>query len=166
MSSRTLLVVGALVALAAILLKKGRGHDEEALLMDWSTPPPLPIFIGINVLAGILRSMADALTPPPVRMLDIGFMYHTPMLAYICQKFTIPDVLATGPKTVEEIARHMQTKEVLRVERLVYALASDGMTQLDKNSPDPNAPRFVNTALSAVLRSYHPNSQRGMIVEL
>jgi hypothetical protein len=90
-------------------------------------------------------------------------MYHTTILAYICQKFTIPDFLATGPKTVAEIAAHMQTRDVERVERLMYALASEGMTQLDKNSPNPNAPRFVNTALSATLRSDHPNSQRGMI---
>ena len=45
----------------------------------------------------------------------------------------------------------------------MYALASEDMTQLDKNSPDPKAPRFVNTALWATLRSDHPNSQRGTI---
>jgi hypothetical protein len=84
-------------------------------------------------------------------------------LAYICQKFTIPDFLATGPKTVAEIATHMQTRDVQRVERLMYALASEGMTQLDKNSPDPKSPRFVNSALSATLRSDHPNSMRGTV---
>lgn len=85
------------------------------------------------------------------------------MLANICQKFTIPDFLATGPKTVAEIAAHMQTKDVQRVERLMYALAADGMTQLEKNSPDPKAPRFVNSALSATLRTDHPNSMRGFV---
>ena len=87
-------------------------HDEDAFLKDWSSPPPHPIFIGINFLAGTLRAMADALTPPPIRILDISTMYHTTILAYICQKFTFADFLATGPKTVGEIAAHMQTRDV------------------------------------------------------
>jgi C-methyltransferase len=152
----------ALVALGVMAMKNSK-HDEEALLVDWSTPPPLPIFIAVNAFAGALRSMANALTPPPIRMLDIGLMYHTTMLAYICQKFSIPDFLASGPKTVEEIAAYMQTEDVQRVERLMYALASEDMTQLDKTSPNRDAPRFVNTALSATLRSDHPHSVSGMI---
>jgi hypothetical protein len=163
MISRTLLIVGALVGMGAVLITR-QEHNEEALMGDWSDPPPLPIFILVNVLAGAFRSMADALTPPPIKMIDMAFAYHTTILAHICQKFTIPDFLATGPKTVEEIAHHMKHKGGKEdVERLMYALAADGMTKLDKNSPDPSAPRFVNSALSAVLRSDHPNSCRGFV---
>jgi hypothetical protein len=163
MISRTLLIFGALVGMGAVLISR-QEHDEGALMGDWSDPPPLPIFILVNVLAGAFRSMADALTPPPIKMIDMAFAYHTTILAHICQKFTIPDFLATGPKTIEEIAQHMKHKgDKEDIERLMYALAADGMTKLDKNSPDPNAPRFVNSALSAVLRSDHPNSCRGFI---
>jgi hypothetical protein len=87
-------------------------------------------------------------------------------LAHICEKFTIPDYLASGnrPKTIAEIAQHMQMTDLEEhVERLMHALAAEGMTKLDKKSPDENAPRFVNSALSATLRSDHPNSMRGMV---
>jgi hypothetical protein len=156
-------VVAVAVGVGAFLMN--RPHCEDALMVDWSNPPPLPIFIAVNALAGLLRHMADALTPPPIRMLDIAFGYHSTMFAQICQKFTIPDFLATGPKTVEEIALHMQTKDVSRVERIMYAMASEGMTQLDTSakSKNGNIPRFVNTALSAVLRTDHPNSMRGTV---
>lgn len=99
---------------------------EESLLTDWSDPPPFPIFVSVNVLAGVFRSLADALTPPPIQMFDIALNYQTTVLAYICQKFTIPDFLAedNNPKTIPEIAKHMQTKDTDRVERLMFALAS------------------------------------------
>jgi C-methyltransferase len=153
--------VGALIAMAGVMMNIP--HSEDALMKDWSDPPPLPIFITVNFVAGLLRSMADALTPPPIRMSDIAFTYHTTILAHICEKFTIPDYLASGPKTIAEITQHMQMTDLERVERLMYALAAEGMTKLDKKSPDKNAPRFVNSALSATLRSDHPNSLRGMV---
>jgi hypothetical protein len=56
----------------------------------------------------------------------------------------------------------MQTKDVGRVERIMYAMASEGMTKLLLGAKS-DTPRFVNTALSAVLRTDHPNSMRGMV---
>jgi hypothetical protein len=154
------------LALAAVtvglgILARPVAHDEDALLTDWSEPPPLPIFIAVNVLAATFRSIADALVPPPIRMLDLAYAYQTSVFVQFAQSFKIPDFLATGPKTVQEIMEYMETKDVLRVERLLYAMAADGITQLDKTSTA--SPRFVNTALSATLRSDHPNSIRGMV---
>jgi hypothetical protein len=62
MISSRLLIVGVLAGVVAVFIRSK--HDEDALLTDFSSPPPLPIFIGVNVLAGLLRAMADALTPP------------------------------------------------------------------------------------------------------
>lgn len=160
----TLWSMAALVAVGAFLLRP-KGHSEEALLTDWSDPPPFPIFIVLNVLAGTFRALADALTPPPIRMLEIGFAYQSSMLAQICQSSQIPDFVATGPKTVPEIANHLQTSNLLVVERILFAMASHGMLKLDV-SATKEEPRFVNTALSATLRSDHPNSVRGMIGHL
>jgi hypothetical protein len=67
----------AVVAVAIMLgMSKLQPHNEEALLSDWSTPPPWPIFIAVNVLAGALRAAADALTPPPFKILDMIFGAH------------------------------------------------------------------------------------------
>jgi hypothetical protein len=41
---------GAVALLAALsaFLSGSQTHDEAALLTNWSTPPPWPVFIGIN----------------------------------------------------------------------------------------------------------------------
>jgi len=66
-------IAGA-VALVAIISSL-KPHSEEALLSDWSAPPPWPVFIALNVLAGVFRGMADALTPPPIAVL-VSEMWH------------------------------------------------------------------------------------------
>ena len=60
------LVAAVLVAGAAMLAMTP--HSEDALLTDFSSPPPWPVLIGVNVVAGALRSAADALTPPPIKV--------------------------------------------------------------------------------------------------
>ena len=35
-----------------------------------------PIFIGLNMLAGALRAASNALTPPPIKMLEMSMAYH------------------------------------------------------------------------------------------
>lgn len=150
------------LVLAVVIFFAARPHDEDALLSDWSSPPPWPVFIAVNVLAGCLRSAADALTPPPIRMLDMAMAYHTSILAYTAQKFSIPDIVATGPKTAAEIAVAMHTKDSTRVERLMHAMAANGIFKLGSPNSD-GMPRFINSALSAVLRVDHPNSMRAML---
>lgn len=149
--------VGIFVALLAV-----QPHSEDRLMGDWSSPPPWPIFIGVNVLAGVLRSAADALTPPPIRMLEMSMAYQNTLLAYTAQKFKIPDSLATGPKSAAEIAAFTQTKDVSRVERLLFAMAANGIFKLGAPAVD-GTPLFVNSPMSAVLRSDHPNSMSGML---
>lgn len=68
-----LLIVSSVLAGVIAVLMRSK-HDEDALLIDYSSPPPLPIFVVVNMLAGLLRAMADTLTPPPIKMLDIATM--------------------------------------------------------------------------------------------
>jgi hypothetical protein len=99
-------ITGVAVLAVAVLMGASsmKPHSEEALLTDWSSPPPWPIFIGLNVLAGGLHAAADALTPPPIKMLDMAMGFHHTVLVHVAQKFEIPDKLADGPLTAAEIA--------------------------------------------------------------
>jgi len=65
------------------------------------------------------------------------------------------DFLATAPKTAAEIAAQIQTADIDRVERLMYALVSEGVTKLVIDKQD-GSKRFVNIAFSATLRRITP----------
>lgn len=138
-------------------------HNEDSLLSDWSQPPPWPIFIGINALAGMLRSIADALTPPPVRMINMSFKYMDSALAYVCYKYDIAEFLGSGPKTIDDIAKFTGTKDIIQMERVMYAMASVGLTKLVPSASKDEPNKFVNTALSATLRKSHPQYMGGMV---
>lgn len=155
--------LGAVVVLVSVLLGalRFKPHSEEALLVDWSAPPPWPIFIAVNALAGALRSASDALTPPPIKMLDMAMGYHHTILVHVAQKFKIPDLLAKGPLSAAEIAAAVGS-DARYIERIMYACAANGVFQLAASQPG-SSHRFVNTALSAVLRVDHPNSMRAMV---
>ena len=133
--------------------------NEESLLTELGSPPPWPIFIVLNALAESFRRLADKLTPPQIRMIEIGFSHHKIALAYVVQKYKIADFIGDGrgPKTVDEIAEFTKTENVAYIESLMYACASQGMFKLVEEKT------FVNTGLSAVLRRDHPNSMAGLI---
>jgi hypothetical protein len=46
------------------------------------------------------------------------------------------------------------------------ACAANGITKLDPSTRSKSEPRFVNSALSATLRTYHPSYLRGMLGHL
>ncbi len=72
---------------------------------------------------------------------------------YVVAKLRIPDLLASGPKTIAELASNCGAHPPT-LERLLRALASLEMFAL---TPDG---RFRNTPLTEVLRTDHPQSQR------
>ncbi len=75
------------ILLAALSYSALKPHSENDLLSDWSgEPPPWPLFIGVNVVASLLRKAADALTPPPIQMADLANGYHKTVLAFMLQK--------------------------------------------------------------------------------
>jgi len=72
---------------------------------------------------------------------------------HVATKLRIPDLLASGPKTIAELASscgaHTST-----LERLLRALAT---LEMFARAPDG---RFCNTPLTEVLRTDHPQSRR------
>ena len=72
---------------------------------------------------------------------------------YAAAKLRIPDLLASGPKTIAELASNCGAHPPT-LERLLRALAGLEMFAL---TPDG---RFRNTPLTEVLRADHPQSQR------
>jgi hypothetical protein len=72
---------------------------------------------------------------------------------YAAAKLRISDLLASGPRTIAELASDSDANPAA-LERLLRALASIGMFALE---PDG---RFRNTALTEVLRCDHSESQR------
>ena len=117
--------LGAVAVVVSVVLgaRRFKPHSEEALLVDWSAPPPWPIFIAVNALAGALRSASDALTPPPIKMLDMAMGYHHTILVHVAQKFKIPDLLAKGPLSAAEIAAAVGS-DARYIERIMYACAA------------------------------------------
>jgi SAM-dependent methyltransferase len=73
---------------------------------------------------------------------------------YAAAKLRIPDLLASGPRSVAELAADSGAN-VTALERLLRALSTLGMFSLSSNG------RFANTPLTEVLRTDHPQSQRG-----
>lgn len=72
---------------------------------------------------------------------------------YVAAKLRIPDLLASGPKTIAELAADSHTHPPA-LERLLRALST-----LEMFAPTPDG-RFRNTPLTEVLRTDHPRSQR------
>lgn len=163
--SKLTLITAAVVALISAFIFSTNSVEtyEASLLTDWSHPPPWSIFIFLNALAATLHNLADALTPPPVRMINLSFDFYNTVLAHICSKYDIAEFLSTGPKSVKEIAEFTKSEDVIQLERVMYAMASIGITKVQKNGEDGAEPKFVNTPLSATLRKSHPQSMWGMI---
>jgi hypothetical protein len=164
MSWSNLKLFGLLAVAVSVLLgawSSWKPHSEAALLVDWSDTPPWPIFVAVNALAGALRTAADALTPPPIKMLEMAMGYHHTILVHIAQKFKIPDLLANGPLSAADIAAAVGS-DPQYIERIMYACSAIGVFKLEA-SPADKGHRFVNNALSAVLRVDHPNSMRAMV---
>jgi hypothetical protein len=97
----------AVVAVAIMIgMSKLQPHNEEALLSDWSTPPPWPIFIAVNVLAGALRAAADALTPPPFKILDISASQSVEIQSTRLHSRTLVLKAFRSQKKIKEHYRH------------------------------------------------------------
>jgi hypothetical protein len=72
---------------------------------------------------------------------------------YAAAKLRIPDLLASGPRTIAELASDCDSNPAA-LERLLRALASIGLFAVEPNGS------FRNTALTEVLRSDYSESQR------
>ena len=90
LSFRSLSVLALVASLGFKILPKSQSPrvGEPSPLSDFSSPPPWPVLIVIvlNALAGAFQSAADALTPPPVRCLELSMGYRNTMLGYIASR--------------------------------------------------------------------------------
>jgi ubiquinone/menaquinone biosynthesis C-methylase UbiE len=91
--------------------------------------------------------------PPPIAMLQLISGFWVSRCIYVVAKLGVPDLLADGPKLLEELAAATQT-HAPSLFRVLRALAPFGIVAQDENQ------RFAITPLSETLRSNIPGSLR------
>lgn len=92
-------------------------------------------------------------TPVPEQILQIITSFWNSRAVYVFTKLGIPDALASGPKTVEELAAATKT-HAPSLFRLLRALASNGFVSATDDG------RFAQTPVSEVLVTDAPGSLR------
>jgi len=143
--------------------KKEYDHakSEASYMADYSSPPPWPIFIGVNATGGCLGGVAKSLTPPPIAMMDMIMGFTVSQLLYTVARLKIADILVAQPKTAEEIASEVGT-DPQRTRRILNACVANGVFAMKPN--DPTASYYTNSKLSAVFRTDHPHCMRDMVM--
>eukprot|EP01035_Chromulina_nebulosa_P022877 gene22877-29631_t len=125
---------------------------------SYSEVPPLQVFIFLNILSSGLRYIADQLTPPPVRLIDDYLGAFKSQVLYVVSKLDLPDHLANGPKTIEELTFLTNVAKSDNILRLLRA--AEGFGYFRENVENH---MWSNTVLSSVLRTDHPNSMAKVI---
>lgn len=115
--------------------------------------------VEMNTLVQFGQDVVHSLTPPPFRLLGLTMGYQRSMMVYILHKLELLDFLAMGPKAqgprpAAEVANYLKMENVERVERILYALASQDLARLH------------NTPLSAVRWKDHLNSIKNTVGNL
>jgi len=95
--------------------------------------------------------------PAPAQMLQIISNFWMSRALYITAKLGIPDLLKSGPRTVEELAESTQT-HAPSLYRLLRALASTGIFRSETGN------RFALTPMSELLVTEAPGSMRWFVV--
>jgi len=158
------LVVGVLVVSIAILFTLfNRSIDPTAPddLTDWSTPPPWPVFTVMFGFSQWLERFLDRLTPPPILAFKLSTQLWETQAIHIIAKLKVADYLSSGPKSIEDIAKHVHAHPE-RLYRLMRWLSTrDFFYEIEYRV-------FRNSPQSAVFRMDHPNSMNSffqMLVE-
>jgi hypothetical protein len=112
-------------------------------------------------VAGILGSPAMAFShppsdlPPPLQLLDVASSFVVTRALSVAAELGVPDLLAGGPRPVEELAAATGT-HAPSLRRLLRLLAAAGaLTEVEPGS-------FATTALGDCLRSDQPVSLRSL----
>jgi O-methyltransferase domain/Dimerisation domain len=95
--------------------------------------------------------------PPPVALLQMMTGYWVSQALYVAAKLGVADLLAEGPKPVEELAAATQT-DAPSLRRVLRALASVGV--FTESRPGT----FALTPLAALLRTGTPDSMRALAI--
>jgi len=103
-----------------------------------------------------LPSATDAAAlPPPAILLQLMTGYQRAQAVYVAAKLGVPDLLADGPRPVEELAAATES-HTSSLYRLLRALASIGV--FSETSPRT----FALTPTAALLRTGTPDSMRSL----
>jgi O-methyltransferase/methyltransferase family protein len=108
-------------------------------------------------MADETRSMHDAPPPEEAVMQQLMNGYRVTQLLYVAVKLGVPDLLAGGPKTAEELAE-VAGAHAEALYRALRALASLGVF----TAVAPR--RFALTPLADLLRTDHPRSLRALVI--
>ncbi len=121
------------------------------------TIPPRPVYAAVVACRNFLSKIQRLMVPPTVALYEeLTGTWHTEMI-YAAAKLDIADHLASGPKTVEELAE-LSNAHSPSLARLLRALVSVGIFQRDKQG------RYALNRLAEPMRSGVRGSLRDMIL--
>ena len=109
----------------------------------------------INVDLSEDRPTGPGANPPPVTLLQMMTGYWVSQALYVAAKLGVADLLADGPRPVEDLAAATQT-DAASLRRVLRALASVGVF----TEASPGA--FALTPLAALLRTGTLDSMRAL----
>lgn len=115
------------------------------------------LFAKLMKFALWLQAIANKLSPPPFRLIQIGSAFWQSRALHVAASLNIASVLGDGQLAADAIAERVSA-QADAVYRLLRMLAAMGV--FEEVSPRV----FKNNALSAYLRDDHPNTVRAMIL--
>jgi len=115
--------------------------------------PPLALVRAINVVRAGAQRASRVLAPGGVNILELLTGAFTAQSLYVAVKLGIPDELATGPLSADEVARRVGA-DPGAVYRLMRALASRGVLRHRRDHT------FALTSIGKALRTGTPGSVR------
>eukprot|EP00298_Acanthocystis_sp_HF-20_P006451 c16312_g1_i1.p1 GENE.c16312_g1_i1~~c16312_g1_i1.p1 ORF type:complete len:414 (+),score=119.24 c16312_g1_i1:75-1316(+) len=148
------------VIIIAVFLFQGKNQTKDTI--NYSNPPPWPLFIGIQYLLRASQAITDTFTPPAIKILSAGLQINRVNTIYTCAKLEIPEILENGPKSGAEIAKitGMSNKMTRRLMRACVALGVFRDVLVTKNDETRT---YENTELGDNLRATHPFSVKPML---
>jgi hypothetical protein len=115
--------------------------------------PPLALVRAINTVRAGAQRLSRVLAPGGVNILELLTGAWTAQALYVAVKLGIPDELAKGPLSADEVARRVGA-DPGAVHRLMRALASRGVLRHRRNHT------FTLTSIGKALRTGTPGSVR------
>ena len=103
------------------------------------------------------RPTGPGVNPPPVTLLQMMTGYWVSQALHVAAKLGVADLLADGPRPVEDLAAATQT-DAASLRRVLRALASVGVFT------EANPGAFALTPLAALLRTGTPDSMRALAI--
>src|SRR5438128_429375 len=91
-------------------------------------PPRFAVRAALALRSKLLK-LADRVVPPQARIIELAYGYQSTMLLRVAASLKVADLLATGPKTADELARRGGV-DADALHRTLRALATYGVFEL------------------------------------